>query len=136
MLQLIKCDTETDAVVLTKTEIGMPENGSFYVVGETVSYSIEAKNVSDHTVYDLEISDPIKGSNEDAVIDLGITLAPQQSVSYVYSRTVTEEEYESVTEAAADFGFENGWIQDYAAADPKLALLGENMSEGHGAVGR
>ena len=53
-----------------------------------------------------------------------------------FDRTVTEEEYESVTEAAADFGFENGWIQDYAAADPKLALLGENMSEGHGAVGR
>jgi len=40
-----------------------------------------------------------------------------------------------VTEAAADFGFENGWIQGYAAADPKLALLGENMSSGHGAVG-
>ena len=52
-----------------------------------------------------------------------------------FDRTVTEEEYESVTEAAADFGFENGWIQGYAAADPKLALLGENMSEGHGPVG-
>ena len=52
-----------------------------------------------------------------------------------FNRTVTEEEYESVTEAAADFGFENGWIQDYAAADPKLALLGENMPEGHGPVG-
>lgn len=85
-------ETETDAVVLTKTEISMPENRSFYVTGETVSYSIEAENVSDHTVYDLEISDPIKGSNEDAVIDLGITLDPQQSVSYVYSRTVTEED--------------------------------------------
>lgn len=52
-----------------------------------------------------------------------------------FNRTVMADEYESVTEAAADFGFENGWIQDYAAADPKLALLGENMSEGHGAVG-
>ena len=51
-----------------------------------------------------------------------------------FDRTVTEEEYESVTEAAADFGFENGWIQDYAAADPRLALLGENMPAGHGTV--
>ena len=51
-----------------------------------------------------------------------------------FDRTVTEEEYESVTEAAADFGFENGWIQGYEAADPKLALLGENMPEGHGPV--
>ena len=51
-----------------------------------------------------------------------------------FDRTVTREEYESVTEAAADFGFENGWIQDYAAADPRLALLGENMAPDHGAV--
>ena len=51
-----------------------------------------------------------------------------------FDRKVTEEEYESVTEAAADFGFENGWIQGYEAADPALALLGENMPEGHGSV--
>ena len=49
-------------------------------------------------------------------------------------RAVTKEEYESVTEAAADFGFENGWIQGYEASDPKLALLGENMNPEHGAV--
>lgn len=52
-----------------------------------------------------------------------------------FNRKVTEEEYESVTEAAADFGFENGWIQGYEAANPSLALLGENMPEGHGTVG-
>ncbi len=51
-----------------------------------------------------------------------------------FDRPVTEEEYESVTEAAADFGFENGWIQGYEASDPKLALLGENMSAAHGVV--
>ena len=49
-------------------------------------------------------------------------------------RAVTREEYESVTEAAADFGFENGWIQGYEASDPKLALLGENMTPNHGIV--
>jgi len=49
-------------------------------------------------------------------------------------RSVTEEEYSSVTEAAGDFGFENGWIQGYEASDPKLAFLGENMGEGHGTV--
>ena len=51
-----------------------------------------------------------------------------------FDRPVTEEEYESVTEAAADFGFENGWIQGYEASDPKLALLGENMDADHGVV--
>ena len=52
-----------------------------------------------------------------------------------FDRGVTEEEYASVTEAAADFGFENGWTQGFGAADPKLALLGENMTPDHGAVG-
>ncbi len=50
-------------------------------------------------------------------------------------RPVTKDEYESVVGAAEDFGFANGWIQDYAASDPKLALLGENMPVGHGPVG-
>lgn len=53
-----------------------------------------------------------------------------------FDRPVTAEEYESVTEAAADFGFEHGWIQGYEASDPKLALLGENMPAGHGSVGQ
>ena len=51
-----------------------------------------------------------------------------------FNRGVTEEEYESVVEAAADFGFGNGWTQGFGAADPKLALLGENMSPDHGTV--
>lgn len=51
-------------------------------------------------------------------------------------RGVTREEYAEVTEAAADFGFGNGWIQDFGAADPSLALLGENMTAAHGTVGR
>ena len=52
-----------------------------------------------------------------------------------FDRGVTEEEYGDVVEAAADFGFENGWTQGFGAADPKLALLGENMTPGHGPVG-
>ena len=51
-----------------------------------------------------------------------------------FDRAVTEEEYAEVAEAAADFGFENGWIQDPASSDPALAMLGENMSPGHGTV--
>jgi len=51
-----------------------------------------------------------------------------------FDRKVSEEEYSSVTEAAADFGFANGWIQDPSSADPSLALLGENMPPDHGSV--
>ena len=51
-----------------------------------------------------------------------------------FNRAVFEEEYESVVEAARDFGFENGWIQGYESSNPKSALLGENMPGDHGVV--
>ena len=51
-----------------------------------------------------------------------------------FDRKVLREEYEEVAEAAADFGFVNGWVQDMSSADPALALLGENMGKGHGVV--
>lgn len=50
------------------------------------------------------------------------------------NRQLTREEYERVVDASFDLGFENGWIQDFAASDPKLALLGENMAADYGAV--
>ena len=52
-----------------------------------------------------------------------------------FDRVVTEEEYESVTEAAADFGFENGWIQGFGSRDATSDLVGENMTSGEGTVG-
>ena len=52
-----------------------------------------------------------------------------------FDRVVTEEEYNSVTEAAADFGFERGWIQGFGSRDPSSDLVGENMSAGEGSVG-
>lgn len=72
--------------------------------------------------------------------DVAISIMAQYTPAYMaksmppLDRTVTREEYESVTEAAADFGFENGWVQGYEAADPSLALLGENMPPDHGIV--
>ena len=52
-----------------------------------------------------------------------------------FDRVVTEEEYAEVTEAAADFGFENGWIQGFESRDASSDLVGENMTPGEGAVG-
>ena len=67
--------------------------------------------------------------------DVHVSLMAQYTPAYLaksmppLDRTVTREEYESVAEAAADF-----WIQGYEAADPALALLGENMPPDRGAV--
>ena len=72
--------------------------------------------------------------------DVAVSVMSQYTPAYraletpPFDRKVSEEEYSSVTEAASDFGFSNGWIQDPSSADPALALLGENMSPGHGSV--
>ncbi|MBR6733907.1 MAG: radical SAM protein [Kiritimatiellae bacterium] len=52
-----------------------------------------------------------------------------------FDRVVAEEEYAEVTEAAADFGFENGWIQGFESRDASSDLVGENMAPGEGSVG-
>lgn len=52
-----------------------------------------------------------------------------------FDRVVAEEEYAEVTEAAADFGFENGWIQGFESRDAASDLVGENMAPGEGSVG-
>jgi len=52
-----------------------------------------------------------------------------------FNRPVTQEEYDGVVEAAADFGFESGWLQGFESRSVDLDLLGESMPPGHGSVG-
>lgn len=72
--------------------------------------------------------------------EIPVSIMSQYTPSYKaleippFNRGVSEEEYETVVEAAADFGFENGWTQGFGAADPSIALLGQNMNENHGTV--
>jgi putative pyruvate formate lyase activating enzyme len=72
--------------------------------------------------------------------DISVSIMSQYTPAYEaksvspFDRALTEEEYGRVVEAAGDLGFENGWIQAFAAADPGAALLGENMPQGHGVV--
>ena len=51
-----------------------------------------------------------------------------------WNATVAEDEYGRVAEAAADFGFENGWIQGFESNKPS-DLLGECMAPGAGPAG-
>ena len=51
-----------------------------------------------------------------------------------WNRTVSEDEYALLTEAAEDLGFENGWIQEFEGNAP-ADLLGQMMPAGEGAVG-
>ena len=49
-----------------------------------------------------------------------------------FNRRVTEEEDESVVDAADNLGFENGWIQGFESSDSEMQLFGENMNAGYG----
>ena len=73
--------------------------------------------------------------------DIHVSVMSQYAPAYMaletppFDRCVTQEEYDCVTEAAADFGFERGWIQGFASRDASSDLVGENMSAGEGRVG-
>ncbi len=51
-----------------------------------------------------------------------------------WNTAVHRREYERLTEAAADLGFENGWIQEFDEQTP-ADLLGQAMPSGEGSVG-
>ena len=51
-----------------------------------------------------------------------------------WNRKVYEEEYELLRIAVDEFGFDNGWVQDFEG-DAPAGLLGQTMSAGEGAVG-
>ena len=73
--------------------------------------------------------------------DIHVSVMSQYAPAYraletpPFDRCVTEEEYGSVAEAAADFGFERGWVQGFGSRDASSDLVGENMPPGEGTVG-
>ena len=61
-----------------------------YMKGETVVYEIVVTNVSDVPLYDIEVTDPLKGSNEDAVVDIIPLLNPGESYTCYFSHVVDD----------------------------------------------
>jgi len=88
---------------LSKREAFSPANGEFYILGETVLYSVVFTVPEGLTLFDVEITDPIKGNNEDAVLDI-IPEADGGEYTYSVSHTVTETD------------IENGFVSNIAAA--------------------
>ena len=81
-------------VTLYKAVVSMPANMSYYVEGETVIYEVIIRNNGTASIYDVEISDPLKGKNEDATIDIIPELEGGASRSYLFMHKVTKEEVE------------------------------------------
>lgn len=79
-------------IAIEKTVLSEPANGKYYLPGETVSYGITVYNCQDETYYDLEVSDPLKGGNEDAILLIEPVVAPHAVYELGFDYVVTEED--------------------------------------------
>lgn len=52
-----------------------------------------------------------------------------------WNRAITADEYELVSAAVDELGFDNGWVQEFESSRPS-DLLGQEMPAGEGTVGR
>ncbi|MBQ6595664.1 MAG: peptidoglycan-binding protein [Clostridia bacterium] len=68
--------------------------------GGKIVYTITVTNRSDEILYDVEVWDPLKGSNEDMCVDRWPELAPHESRSAGFTYTVTEEPGAAITNRA------------------------------------
>ncbi len=101
----IPCTVETEIidpvpeapnVVLVKSAPFAPKDGPFFVENESIEYWIDASNLSDDPIYDLEIYDDLFDVN--APLVTVPYLAPWSStITYKFCHMVTKEEAESET---------------------------------------
>lgn len=79
-------------IIVEKTVGSVSADPRGYALGETVVYSIRVCNVSDTPMYDIEVSDPMKGSNEDALLGIIPQMDPGQSEEFYYEHVVTQDD--------------------------------------------
>lgn len=113
---------------LSKREASSPANGEFYILGETVLYSVVFTVPEGLTLSDVEITDPIKGNNEDAVLDI-IPEADGGEYTYSVSHTVTETDIENgfVSNIATAYFFDpegDAWVS--VSSNEVTVLTGED----------
>ena len=82
-------DVLLDVVKVVKNQ---PANGVCFTEGEEIEYYVTALNVSGHVLYAVEIRDPLKGSNEDALISSCDELGNKEALDGSFRYTVTAED--------------------------------------------
>ena len=121
-------DIEYAFASLSKREASAPANGECYTLGETVLYSVIFTVPEGLTLLDVEITDPIKGNNEDAVLDI-IPEADGGEYTYSVSHVVTETDIENgfVSNIATAYFFDpegDAWVS--VSSNEVTVLTGED----------
>ena len=100
-----------EAVTVTKAVTSVPlYDPSFYVEGETIFYEVTVTNDSDTEMHEIEVYDPLCGSNEDAMLGMILTLAPHESYTFTYSHKVDADDVSAGT--VENTAFARYWDED------------------------
>ncbi|MBQ4452810.1 MAG: hypothetical protein II912_10655 [Clostridia bacterium] len=102
-------------VTLTKAEVGGPDNGSYYEVGEEILFLVTITNDGGYTVENVQVDDPIFPDAEDIVLEKGFDLGPGESRGYFVHYHATQED--------AD----DGWALNEAEARYYDPVLGKKV---------
>ncbi len=126
--------SKTDAVVSDTVEIVVPINqgedesaaegltvtktasaGSYSdpcKPGDVVTFTITVTNNTGVELHDVEITDPVKGGNEDSVVDIIPSMQPGESVTASFNYTVTEEDATVGVEGFENTAYATGYTAD------------------------
>lgn len=77
---------------LEKSIVSTPANGVNYVTGEAITFSVKLVIPEGLTLSDVEITDPLKGSNEDSVLDILPAATSADNTEYTFDYIVTIED--------------------------------------------
>lgn len=83
---------EEGTVEVVKAEASVRPNPKGYTTGDVVKYEITVTNNTFDYIVSLQVTDPLKGENEDAIVAVIPGLASGESVTVKYEHTVTAEE--------------------------------------------
>ncbi|MBQ2955245.1 MAG: peptidoglycan-binding protein [Clostridia bacterium] len=106
-------------VTVEKSIISTPANGEYYTQGEGISFQIKVIIPEGKTITDLEITDPLKGGNEDAILDILPTATSADNTEYVFNYVVTAEDVERgyVENSACAYFFDpegDAWVEEWS----------------------
>ena len=106
-------------VTVEKSITSTPANGEYYEQGETISFLIKVVIPEGKTITDLEVTDPLKGSNEDATLDRLPTATSADNTEYVFNYVVTAEDVERgyVENSACAYFFDpegDAWVEEWS----------------------
>ncbi len=79
-------------LTVVKSVIGSSKLPQGYQEGETIHYQITITNSSATTYLEIDVYDPLKGSNEDSLVDKIFNLLPNSSATVTFDYKVTAQD--------------------------------------------